>query len=126
MRDFTPFEKKTQKAALAFFVCGCMLVLALQFTVGLYFTQHYFVAHFLLGLFVPFFFYSLGGNSLTFWIGMLATATFHFGYEFWEDQLDRSTTVYDWDQIASGAVGLLAAFFVYRAWTKLHKAPSHA
>lgn len=121
MRKLTPFEKKTLIAARVFFFCGCLLVLTLQSTVGLYFTSHYYVAHFLLGLFLPFLFYSMGGSSLTFWIGMFVTASFHFGYEFWEDQLNRNPHVYDWDQIASGAVGLVAAFFVYRAWNKWHK-----
>ncbi|MCW5255811.1 hypothetical protein D5038_05420 [Verminephrobacter aporrectodeae subsp. tuberculatae] len=46
------------------------------------------IAHFLLGLFLPFLFYRIDGMRLTFWIGMALTATWHFGYAFWEDLLD--------------------------------------
>ena len=126
MSNLSPFEKKTQIAAITFFMFGCLIVLALQFTVGLLFTKHYFVAHFLMCLFLPFYFYSMGANSLSFWLGSLLTAAFHFGYEFWEDQLSRQTHVYDWDQIASGAVGLTAAFIVYAIWNRRHKATAHA
>lgn len=118
MSKLTPRERTSSRVAGLFFAAGCVLVVALQATVGLYFTRHYFVAHFLLGLFLPFLFYSMGGMRLTFWIGMVLTAAWHFGYELWEDQLDRPTYTPDWDQIASGAVGLVAAWLIYRAWNR--------
>jgi hypothetical protein len=126
MSKLTPRERKTQYLALSFFLAGCCIVALLQFTVGLYYTPHYFVAHFMLGLFLPFFFYSMGGMPLTFWIGILLTSIFHFGYEFWEDQLTRSHYTPDWDQIVSGAVGLVFAYFVYRAWNKRLDGAGHA
>ena len=118
MSKLTPRERTTSRFAGLFFAVGCILAVALQATVGLYFTRHYFVAHFLLGLFLPFLFYSMGGMRLTFWIGMALTATWHFGYEFWEDQLDRPVYTLDWDQIVSGTVGLVAAWVTYRAWNR--------
>ncbi|MEO3715585.1 hypothetical protein [Roseateles flavus] len=118
MSTLTPREKKTSYAALGFFAAGCLMVVILQGTIGLYFTRHYFIAHFLLGLFLPFAIYAMGGMRLTFWIGWCLTATWHFGYEFWEDQLTRSSYSLDWDQIASGSVGLLAAWQVYRLWNR--------
>ncbi len=126
MSRLTPFERKTQYAALAFFLAGCALVALLQFTIGLYFTSHYFVAHFLLGLFLPFLIYSFGGSDWAFWIGISLTAAFHFGYEFWEDQLDRNPHVYDWAQIASGALGMVAAYAVFCAWRRWGNRPSDA
>lgn len=119
MSKLTPRERTSSRVAGLFFAAGCILAVALQATVGLYFTRHYFVAHFLLGLFLPFLFYSMGGMRLTFWIGMVLTTTWHFGYELWEDQLDRPAYTPDWDQIASGAVGLVAAWLIYRAWNRL-------
>jgi len=114
----TPQEKKTQYFALCFFLIGCVLVAILQFTVGLYFTSHYFVAHFMLGLFLPFLFYSMGGTNLSFWIGIIITSIFHFGYEFWEDQLTRNVYSPDWDQIFSGGIGLVVAWIVFRVWNR--------
>ena len=118
MSKLTPREKASQRFAWIFFAAGCLLTGALQATVGLYFTHHYFVAHFLLGLFLPFAFFGIGGMPLTFWIGLALTATWHFGYEFWEDQLDRPVYTLDWDQIISGAFGLVAAWLTYRAWNR--------
>jgi len=118
MSNLTPREKKTSRCAFLFFIAGCLLVVALQATVGLYFTKHYFIAHFLLGLFLPFFFYSMGGTRLTFWVGWCLTAAWHFGYEFWEDQLTRAHYSPDWDQIASGGIGLAAAWLVYAQWNR--------
>jgi len=118
MSRLTPQERKTSLAAFLFFAAGCCLVVLLLATIGLYYTRHYFVAHFLLGLFLPFLFYSMGGMPLTFWIGMLVTAIFHFGYELWEDQLTRPVYTPDWDQIASGGVGLIAAWLVYSMWNR--------
>lgn len=120
MNKLTPQERRAQYFALDFFLFGCSTVAALQYTVGLYFTPHYYIAHFMLGLFLPFFFYAMGGLRLTFWLGLLATSIFHFGYELWEDQLTRSQYNPDWDQILAGGIGILAAWGVYRAWnTKL-------
>lgn len=111
-------EKKTQKFALFLFLFGCSIVAILQITVGLYYTPHYFIAHFMLGLFLPFIFYSMGGDRISFWLGFIITSIFHFGYEFWEDQLTRSSYSPDWDQIVSGGVGLLMAWFVFHAWSR--------
>lgn len=116
MSKFTLRERKTQYFALLLFLAGSCGVVLLLFTIGLYHTPHYFIAHFMLGLFLPFLFYSMGGMPLTFWIGIILTSIFHFGNEFWEDQLPRNHYTPDWDQIASGAVGLVAAYLVYRAW----------
>lgn len=118
IRKLTPEEKKTQCSALGFFLTGCAFVLILQITVGLYFTPHYFIAHFMLGLFLPFLFYSMGGIKLSFWIGLFVTSIFHFGYELWEDQLTRSVYSPDWDQINSGGVGLLVAWLIFYLWNK--------
>ncbi|QTD43598.1 hypothetical protein [Ottowia testudinis] len=118
MSKLTPRERTTSRFAGLFFAAGCVLVVILQTTIGLYFTRHYFVAHFLLGLFLPFLFYSMGGMRLTFWTGMALTATWHFGYEFWEDQRDRPVYTPDWDQIVSGTVGLVAAWATYHAWNR--------
>ncbi|WP_051174586.1 hypothetical protein [Thauera phenylacetica] len=118
MSKLTPRERTTSRFAGLFFASGCVLAIALQATIGLYFTRHYFVAHFLLGLFLPFLFYSMGGMRLTFWTGMALTAMWHFGYELWEDQFDRPGYTPDWDQIVSGAVGLGAAWVTYRAWNR--------
>ncbi len=118
MSEHTSREKKTSRSAFLFFAVGCILVVLLQATIGLYFTRHYFIAHFLLGLFLPFLFYSMGGMQLTFWIGMALTAGWHFGYEFWEDQLTRPVYTPDWDQIASGTVGLITAWCIYRLWNR--------
>ena len=118
MSKLSPLERKTQYFAFKFFLAGCCIVVLLLVTVGLYYTPHYFIAHFMLGLFLPFLFYSMGGMRLSFWIGILLTSIFHFGYELWEDQLTRSHFTPDWDQIASGALGLLVALLVYRAWNK--------
>lgn len=111
-------ETKSVLFALGFFAAGCALVAALLFTVGLHYTPHYFIAHFLLGLFLPFAFYAMGGFSFSFWLGIIDTAAFHFGYELWEDQLSRPTYAPDFDQIISGALGLVAAWLVYRAWNR--------
>lgn len=116
MSKLTAEEKRTRKFAWLFFLTGCAIVAALQFTVGLYFTRHYFVAHFLLGLFLPFVFYGMAGNGGTFWTGIVLTSGWHYCYEFWEDQLTRPVYSPDWDQIIAGTVGLAAAVVVYRAW----------
>ncbi len=113
----TPRENISMCFALGFFLLGCLIVVALQFTIGLYFTKHYFVAHFLLGLFLPFCFYSMGGLNISFKIGWFLTAFFHFGYELWEDLLTRPLgSSPDWDQVLTGSLGLIAALFVYRRW----------
>lgn len=116
IRKMTSNEKKTQKFALSFFLFGCVLVVVLQFTIGLYFTPQYFLAHFCLGLFLPYFFYSIGASPISFWVGFLVTSVFHFGYELWEDQLSRTSYSLDWDQILAGGLGLFVAYLVYRAW----------
>ncbi|EIU6794087.1 hypothetical protein L5150_004513 [Vibrio parahaemolyticus] len=118
MSKITLPEKKTQLYSLLFFGSGCSLVLILQFTIGLYFTEHYFVAHFFLGLFLPFAFYGVAGNKFSYWFGFFATLIFHLGYELWEDQLDRSSYIVDWDQVVSGLVGIFFSFLIYRWWEK--------
>ena len=105
-------------SSLAFFGFGCVVVLVLLGTVGLYNTDHYFVAHFCLGIFLPFIFYGITANYIGFWVGMVMTSIFHFGYELWEDQLTRATYSPDIDEIISGAIGMLAAYFIYRGWGK--------
>lgn len=87
-------------------------------TVGLHFTRHYFVAHFLFGLFFPFVGYAMGGTRVSFWIGITLTAVWHYGNELWEDQLDRAVANYDWDHIVAGTLGMVAAWWCYRAWNR--------
>lgn len=118
MSKITPSEKKTQLFSILFFLFGCLLVLGLQFTIGLYFTTHYFIAHFLFGLFFPYLFYSFAGNKLTYWIGFSLTLIWHLSHEFWEDQKTRSTYIVDFDQVVSGLIGLLVSFLIYRWWEK--------
>jgi|SRR5690606_22818148 len=119
MEKLTAHERRTRCFASMFFIIGCAIVGVLQFTIGLLFTPHYFVAHFLLGLFLPYLFYAVGaGTRFGFWAGMLATAVFHFGYELWEDQKTRSFYSPDWDQIGAGAVGLFFAWLIYVAWNR--------
>lgn len=44
--------------------------------------------------------------------GVFLALLWHLGYEFYEDQLDRVVIVFDWDQIASGLVGISLAVLV--------------
>jgi hypothetical protein len=97
------------------------LVVGMQSTVGLYNTSHYFIAHFMLCLFLPFFFYSITGSSPLFWLGVFVTAFFHFGYEFWEDQQTRTIHQLDWDQLIAGTVGLFVAWVVYKNWNAIQE-----
>tara|TARA_R110001583_G_scaffold182313_1_gene340024 strand:+ start:1756 stop:2085 length:330 start_codon:yes stop_codon:yes gene_type:complete len=97
-------ERKTMLYSFLFFTAGIALVLTLQFTIGLYFTTHYFLAHFLLGLFLPFAFYAFTGTKALYWLGFTSTLIFHMGYELWEDQLTRPSYIVDWEQVISGLV----------------------
>jgi hypothetical protein len=76
------------------------------------------IAHFCLGLFLPFLIYAAGGMKVLFLIGLTITAFFHYGYEFWEDQLTRSHYSPDWDQIATGTLGLILATIIFYFWEK--------
>lgn len=118
MSKITHRERKTQYFALLIALTGCCVVALVLFTIGLYYRPYYFLAHFMLGLVVPFFFYSMGGIRLTFWLGITLTSIFHFGYEFWEDQLTRIYYTPDWDQIISGALGLFSSYIIYHLWNK--------
>jgi len=104
--------------SLLFFVAVCLLVTALQLTIGLLFTPHYFLAHALFCLSMPFYFYAMDGSPRAFLSGWLATAGFHFAHELWEDQLTRASYSPDWDQILAGTAGLVAAWLIYRAWNR--------
>ncbi|GGE94595.1 hypothetical protein [Pseudoalteromonas gelatinilytica] len=121
MSKITPQEKKTMLYSWLFFFAGCALVLTLQSTIGLYFTTHYFVAHFLLGLFLPFAFYGFAGTKGLYWVGFFLTLVFHLGYELWEDQLTRPSYIVDWDQVVSGLVGLAMSYVIYHWWEKAIK-----
>jgi len=121
MSKITPQENKTMLYSWLFFFAGCALVLTIQFTIGLYFTPYYFIAHFLLGLFLPFAFYGFAGTKGFYWIGFALTLLFHLGYELWEDQLTRPSYIIDWDQVVSGLAGLTMSYIIYRWWEKAIK-----
>jgi len=116
MNAFSPEEKRSMFFGLSFFMLGCLMVVLLHFTIGLYWTSHYFIAHFMLGLFLPFLYLVVAGTKTSFVVGIVITSIFHFGYEFLEDQLTRTSYSPDWDQIISGGLGIVFACYVYKIW----------
>lgn len=82
-------------------------------TFGLYGTSHYYLAHFLLFLCLPFAFCLIGQDRLCFQIGILVGGVFHFGYELFEDQVGRATYSPDWDQVIAGGLGLLLSYVIF-------------
>src|SRR5690606_5419198 len=122
-RDFFMEPPGWGKHARKFYlwgVCGSgkLTVTALQLTIGLLFTPHYFLAHALFCLSMPFYLYAMDGSPRAFLSGWLATAGLHFAHELWEDQLTRAGYSPDWDQILAGTAGLVAAWLIYRAWNR--------
>lgn len=119
IRKCTPRENSNALFALGFVTLGCATVIAIWATIGLYFTRHYFVAHFLFCLTTPFAFYAMGGVNCVFKLGWVFTASFHYGYELWEDLLKRPLgSAPDWDQVFTGTLGLIAALLVYQRWNR--------
>lgn len=104
---------------LVLFTLGCLFVIFLQMTVGLYYTNHYFVAHFLFGLIFPFIGCSITGEKWGFRVMWVITLTLHLCHELYLDQLDRSQTIYDWDQVITGLLGLSFSIFAFRWWNGL-------
>ncbi|WP_162621114.1 hypothetical protein [Vibrio casei] len=91
----------------------------LQLSIGLYGTNHYFLSHFFFFLALPFAFALIGRDEISARIGIIVSSIFHFGYEFWEDQLDRPSYNLDWDKIVSGGAGIVLAHVILKKMFKL-------
>jgi hypothetical protein len=135
----------TTLSAVIFTAC-CLLVLALEYTVGLVGTDHYFLGHFLFGLGFPFLCYGVFSlfrgpakkpanwviarpaldrflskamavvTDFYFWLGV--TAFWHVGNELWEDQKTRPVFTLDVDHLTAGIIGLVLAACIYEAIRK--------
>jgi len=110
------YENQTRIFSFIFFTFGVLLFFGLEYAFGLYFTPQYFVVHFLFGLFFPYILCAIGGNKVSYWLGFIIILIWHLGHELWEDQKTRISYVVDWDHVASGLIGLVASYFVYKYW----------
>lgn len=100
------------RVTLPICVSLCLAAYILQINGHLYYSSTYWLAHLLFFTFLPLVFLTVFPNKRILYAGLVFSALFHYCYEFYEDQFDRPYVVYDWDQIASGTIGLVIAWAI--------------
>jgi len=106
-------------------VSWVIIIISVSAVAGLHlaldFTQApiYFLAHFWFGLSFPFVLYLILGTPGGFYLGLFLGAVWHYGNEFWEDQLTRPVFSLDVDHLISGTIGLAVAMFFFKASQRL-------
>jgi hypothetical protein len=136
----------TTTVSAVIFTAASLLVLSIQYTVGLVGTSHYFLGHFFFGLAFPYLGYGVFAllrepakkpanwviarpaldrflskvmvivTDFYCWLGVMTF--WHLGNELWEDQKTRAVFTVDVDHLIAGIIGLVLSAVIYEAIRK--------